>query len=99
MRHLQLVTSLFAGVVAGPLIGLAAAPAPRPGDVHLVIAPKERARAIVLRAGGAEVAPVAAPLAVLAASTDPDFADRLRRAGAWLVLDGQAIARLCGVPT
>ena len=37
-----------------------------------------------------------APLGVLAYSDDPAFADNLRAAGAWAVLDGRRIAALCG---
>jgi len=101
MRQTLLVLSLAAGVLVGPALALATAtaPAPEAGGVLLVVAPAAQARALVARAGGAEVAPVSAPFAILATSGDADFAARLRRAGAWLVLDGRAIARLCGVPT
>jgi hypothetical protein len=42
------------------------------------------------------VGPSQAALAGFASSRAPDFPRRLRDAGAWLVLDGARIARICG---
>jgi hypothetical protein len=94
---------LFLAAAAGPLVALAGAAArpPAPGDVMLVVAPADRRAAALSAAGARPVGPAGAPLAGLAAQAgpgaDPGLPRRLRAAGAWLVLDGTVLARLCGV--
>lgn len=102
MPVLVVATCLFLAAAAGPLVALSAAAArpPAPGGVMLVVAP-ERTRAALLAAAGARpVGPADAPLASLAVQAgpvaDPGLPRRLRSAGAWLVLDGTVLARLCG---
>jgi len=103
MPALVVALCLFLAAAAGPLVALAgaAARAPAPGGALLVVAP-DRGRAALLAAAGARpVGPAEAPLASLAVAAgpgaDPGLPRRLRAAGAWLVLDGTALARLCGV--
>ena len=48
---------------------------------------------IIARAGGQELGPLAAPLARLAVFDDPS---RAVDAGAWVVLDADALASICG---
>jgi hypothetical protein len=82
--------------LAGPLAALGAA-APRPDAPVLAIAPPWiDVDAVVARAGGRPIGPVGAPLATLAQGEGAHFAERLRDAGAWMVVDGAALARLCG---
>lgn len=87
----------FLAVAATPLALLSAAP-PRAGAPVLVIAaPWRDAGAIIAAAGGAVLGPQTAPLATIATSDRPDFAARLRRSGAFAVLDGTRLAAICGV--
>ncbi|WP_394153870.1 hypothetical protein [Loktanella salsilacus] len=51
---------------------------------------------LVRSSGGRLIGPVAAPLASLAVSDDPNFISRLQSVGALVVLDGRAIAQICG---
>jgi hypothetical protein len=97
MRTGVVILCLAIATVAGPVVSLAAAPPPADGGIHLVVAPAGRRAQVLDAAGGHPVGPAAAPLAGLAASPHPGFAERLKKAGAWLVLDGEAVARLCGV--
>ena len=97
MRTGIVILCLAIAAGAGPVVSLAAAPPPGDGSIHLVVAPAALRARVLDTAGGHPVGPADAPLAGLAASPDPDFAARLKRAGAWLVLDGEAVARLCGV--
>ena len=83
--------------LSAPFISLAGS-TPVPGGIALVIAPPWVAtEAIVDAAGGRAVGPVSVPLGMLAQSDTPDFADKLRKAGAWFVADGRPVALLCGV--
>jgi hypothetical protein len=71
---------------------------PPVGPIALVIAPPwidfERA---ILAAGGTLIGPVQAPFARLAQSDGADFVPILLSKGIWAVVDGSAIAQLCGV--
>jgi hypothetical protein len=51
---------------------------------------------IVRNSGGRVIGPASAPLASLAVSDDPEFIERLRSFGTFMVLDGRSIAQLCG---
>lgn len=95
----RLVVVLAFGMTAlsGPVLALAGA-APSGPLVVVVSAPGAEARdAMIRRAGGSPVGPVRTPFAGLAMSEAPGFAERLREAGAWIVLDGQRIAQICGL--
>jgi len=52
---------------------------------------------VILNAGGQIVRPDRAPLAQIAASDTPEFSQRLRDAGAWVVLNGTRLATICRV--
>lgn len=103
MPALVVALCLFLAAAAGPLVALSAAAArpPAPGGVLLVVAPGRTRAALLGAAGARAVGPADAPLASLAvpagAVPDPALPRRLRAAGAWLVLDGTVLARLCGV--
>jgi hypothetical protein len=88
------------GVVAlGPaLLTIASAATPdhdRP--VLVIVAPWQNGASIVEAAGGRSLGITGAPMGVLARFTDPGFIARLSDAGAWAVLDGGALAEICGV--
>lgn len=79
--------------------GLAVASAPVAGaGPRLVLhAPWADGLVLVRAAGGTPIGPFQAPMGMLAqADESADFDARLRLAGAWAVLDGTAIAQLCG---
>lgn len=99
MHYLPAILLPLVSLLAGPLIVVLSAPSFATTPV-LVIAPwGADTEAQIVAAGGAVVGPVRAPLGVLAASDDPDFASALRAAGAWAVIGGERIASLCGAPT
>lgn len=94
-RLLPIPLIVLAGLT-GPAIAVASGQA-RADRPVLVIAPPWRAPAdLVEAAGGRLAAPLPAPLAAIAAPGAPDLPDRLRDAGAWFLLDGSAVLRLCG---
>ncbi|MGY6411146.1 MAG: hypothetical protein ACXIUV_09005 [Alkalilacustris sp.] len=93
--------ALFVGLI--PLFSIsaalalslgAAAPAPG-GALAVVVPPWHSAEAVVTAAGGVLLPVPGAPLSVQAAGAGPDFADRLRAAGAWAVLPADATSFLC----
>lgn len=82
--------------LAGPIAALGAS-TPRANEPVLAIAPPwVDVAGVVDRAGGRAIGPWRAPLATLAQGHGAQFADRLRAAGAWIVIDGAALARICG---
>lgn len=87
--------SLLALLVA-PAAVVFSAPV-KEGQIMLVVAaPWHSAQEIILRAGADSVGPNSAPFAAFAASDTSNLEARLRRAGAWAVLDGRVISQLCG---
>lgn len=96
MRHVVLSSIIVLTILAGPVLA-AMGGAPRAGDPVVVVGPDPEA--IVARAGGMALGPSRAPLGILAVAPDRGYADRLDAAGAWLVLDGRALAALCGITT
>ncbi|MGJ8623216.1 MAG: hypothetical protein ACSHW1_10580 [Yoonia sp.] len=98
MNKTILALLLCLGLVAPPALAFMAAPASAQGPRLVIFAPWVDGVALVLRAGGDPVGPAAAPMGILAYAPDrPDFDDRLRAAGAWAVLEGMALARICGL--
>lgn len=94
---------VFMGLVVStlcvpPVLAVVAAPLPAEGPRLVLYPPWVDGVDIVKRAGGDPVGPSQAPMGVLAFAPDSDaFDQRLRSAGAWAVLDGAAIAALCGL--
>ena len=92
-----LIATLMVVLLTLPLAVVSGAQA-LPNEIALVIAPPWAAAggpaAVVQAAGGREIGPNRAPFAVLAVLDAPDAA---RRHGAWAVLDGRAVAQICGV--
>ncbi|MFY0691498.1 MAG: hypothetical protein JXR14_06180 [Paracoccaceae bacterium] len=99
MRATVFLTFMALGtLMMGPVL-FALSSKPRLGAPVLVVAPpwEGGARAVVQTAGLDEIGPQGAALAVLALYGQPDDLERLAAAGAWLVMDGEAIAAFCGV--
>ncbi len=99
MNTAAILLTIFLMAVMGPVVTLLSLPPASHGLVLVMAPPWIDREAAIARAGGNGVGPVAAHLASLAQSDDPEFGDRLRAAGPFLVVDGQAVASLCGVQT
>lgn len=99
MQTLSLSAMVALLLCAVPVVAIQALPRPVDGPVLVLGAPGSL-DGILARAGGHRVGPRAAPLAVLATDNGGDparYAARLKRAGAWAVVDGRALSLLCGV--
>jgi hypothetical protein len=84
---------------APPLLGLAGATPSDDGPRLVLFPPWHDGAALVSQAGGSPVGPLEAPMGLLAFAADTAAFDRrVRKAGAWAILDGTALARLCGIP-
>ncbi|QPM91607.1 hypothetical protein [Pseudooceanicola algae] len=93
-----IVAMTFLGLcLSGPVLGLASLPRASHGLVLVLSGPWADREAAIAAAGGHGVGPTWAPMATLAQAGNPDFGDRLREAGAFLVVDGTAVAKFCGV--
>lgn len=93
----RVIATAFICALAAPAAAVLA-DGPRAGlPVIVIVAPWVDAPTVVRAAGGQLIGPVSAPLAALAYSPDPDFAERLTEAGALAVRDGQRLALICGV--
>lgn len=97
LRHVAAVAGvcLLIAVSTTPLFAVADMPAASRGTLAAVFAPgAERPAALeaVVRAGGLIVREGSWGTVVIAHSDQSGFAGRLRRAGAWLVLDPQSAA-------
>ncbi|SDZ98774.1 hypothetical protein [Rubrimonas cliftonensis] len=89
----------LATVVVGPAaLALSAPLGPVGGPVLVIAPPWLDAAAAAEAAGGRIIALREAPLATLAVFGSPDFAPRLRAAGAFAA-NGLVVAELCGVET
>ncbi|MCA0921806.1 hypothetical protein [Pseudooceanicola nanhaiensis] len=96
MPDLRVILAALTLCLAGPGLALVSLPPARDGLLLVIGLPWLDRGAAILRAGGHEVGPLQAAMATLAQGDDPGFADRLRRAGGYLVVDGRAVAALCG---
>ena len=84
--------------LSGPLLALAASPAPEDAGLRLVVhAPWTDATALAAETRVRMVGPVSAPFGFLALSEGPSQDHQLRKYGAWAVLDGRRLAQFCGV--
>jgi hypothetical protein len=93
MQRFLLPAMIALTVLGGPAVALIAR-APEEGGPVLVVAANPDAS--IRGAGGRPFGPGRAPLGSLATSNDPEFAQRLRESGAWLVLDGRILSAICG---
>ncbi len=97
MRQMVLLTAAFFAVALSPLLVLAAPQVLRPGEPVLVIsAPWSLdAATVISKTGLHEISPERAPLGALTVLAKAGDEERLRQNGAWFVIDGTVIARLC----
>lgn len=94
MQFLLIAAALLITLV-GP-VATVLADAPSRGPVLVLLPPWLAAPQLVQAAGGQMIG-LPAPFTAVAYSDDPDFPDRLIRAGALAVRDGQRLASICGV--
>ena len=99
MSKAAFLALLLSSLLAVPAMALLAAPPPAQGPRLVLHAPWADGGALVLAAGGAPIGLFTAPMGLLAIAEDAAHFDaRLRAAGAWGVLDGTALALICGAP-
>lgn len=82
--------------LAAPAVAMLGRPSGQ-GALLVIVPPWVDGAALMRQAGGREVWPQRAPMAVLAQSDDPAFVARLRGLGVWAVLDGAIAMKICGV--
>lgn len=95
MQFLLIAAALLITLM-GP-VATVLADAPSRGRPVLVLLPPWLAAPQLVQAAGGQMIGLPAPFAAVAYSDDPDFPDRLIRAGALAVRDGQRLASICGV--
>lgn len=87
---------LALSVTIAPAAALFGAGASGHGPWVIVVPPWRSAADVALRAGGRLIGPAQAPLGDLVAAEAPDAVARLAAAGAWVVVDAENLADLCG---
>ena len=96
-RRVYLAWALGLGLaLAGPILPLLTLPSKVGGIVLVVSPPWADPLAVIRNASGRPIGPERTVLGYFATSETPGFTDRLRAAGAWAILDGDAVASLCG---
>lgn len=97
MQNLAIFLTVVLMALMGPAVMVLSLPAATHGLVLVLGPPWADRDTAIEHAGGRGIGPVATPLATLAQADNPDFSARIRAAGPFLVVDGQAVASLCGV--
>lgn len=99
MSKLASAILITLSVLVLPVFGIMGQPPAGQGPRLVIFPPWRDGLALVAGAGGYPVGPDVAAMGLLAmAADDAAFDRRLKAAGAWAVVDGTAIARLCGIP-
>lgn len=93
---LKLVPFALMALLSGPLAAVSRPPAEDAATVIFVLPPWIERDAFLSATGARDIGPLQAPFSVLAALGPDTTAADARAAGAWAVLDGTLIARLCG---
>lgn len=84
-------------LLTGAFVSLASLPRGTSDLVLVISSPWVDGVDLVEQAGGRPIGPQSNALATLAAGDDADsFIKRVGQAGAWAILDGAALAALCG---
>lgn len=99
MHTLQIALTILLLSVAGPALSILSMPRATQG-LLLVLSPPWGAGTIeaeILAAGGRGIGTARAPFGTLVQADDAEFAQRLHAAAPVLILDGRALASLCGV--
>ena len=97
MQNLSISLIALALCLSGPVLAIASQPPASHGLVLVISPPCTDRDAPILAAGGRGLGTRVAAMGTLAQADNPDFAARLRADGPFLVLDGRALAALCGV--
>lgn len=97
MKNLFPVAMGIICALVGPALALVSSPAV-PGEPVLVLTLpwNGSAEGLIEQSGGFALGPISVPLATLAMPEAPDFIQKLKSGGAWLVLDGRRLAAICG---
>lgn len=85
---------LAMSALPGPVSAIWSAVPVQGAPVVALVAPWADRQAMLAAADARQIGIRAAPFALLAAG-DGDVAGRLRAAGAWMVMNGRAVAQLC----
>ncbi len=99
IQFLPAILGIVFCLTVTPVLAVVGAPLTKGGPVVVVAGPDADLEEIVRASGGWVVGVSRAPLAIMGTSDAADFEDRLRENGAWAILDGEALAWLCGVKT
>ncbi|WP_010141219.1 hypothetical protein [Oceanicola sp. S124] len=97
MQNLSIFLIAMGLVLSGPVLTVASLPPATHGLVLVLSPPWADREAPIRAAGGRGLGTRIAAMGTLAQADRPDFSARLRAQGPFLVLDGRAIAALCGV--
>ena len=95
-QYLPAILAVLFCLTVTPVLAIVSVPVQAGGPVLVVARPGTDLTKLVEASGGWVVGVSRAPLAVMGASDGDDFQQRLKRNGAWAILDGEALAWLCG---
>ncbi|MFY0659330.1 MAG: hypothetical protein JXR15_02480 [Shimia sp.] len=96
MQYLPAILAVVFCLTVTPVLAIVSAPVKTGGPVLIVARPGTDLTELVEGSGGWVVGVARAPLAVMGVSDDDGFEQRLKRNGAWAILDGEALSWLCG---
>ena len=94
--QVRAICFVVATAFSGPVLALASMPPPKDGPILFVVPPWLDRAVFLQRLGARELGPAPAPMAILAVLDDTEQAGMSKEYGAWAVLDGAAVARICG---
>ncbi len=94
-QYLPAILAVVFCLTVTPVLAIVSAPVKTGGPVLVVARPGADLTELIEASGGWVVGVTRAPLAVMGVSEDDDFEQRLKRNGAWAILDGNALAWLC----
>ncbi|WP_294225241.1 hypothetical protein [uncultured Shimia sp.] len=98
-QYLPAILAVVFCLTVTPVLAIVSAPVKAGGPVLVVARPGTDLTDLIETSGGQVVGVTRAPLAVMGWSEDDAFEQRLKRNGAWAILDGEALAWLCGETT
>lgn len=96
VQYLPAILAVVFCLTVTPVLAIVSVPVKAGGPVLIVARPGTDLTELVETSGGHVVGVTQAPLAVMGASESEDFEQRLKRNGALAILDGEALAWLCG---